>query len=199
MSQQDDELFLQEMQQMQGLNKLTGKKAKVKVQLDKRQNKDKQSLRTRQQAATEKVEQVEAMNPLSDYHVPQVHPGESLGYRRPGIQESVYRKLRLGRLEIDARLDLHGMTIEVARQKLLAFIAECIEHDIRTVLVMPGKGDRNVEAPAKLKSYFVHWLPQLDDVLAYHSAQPRDGGSGAFYLLLKKNRAKKSDDFSYFQ
>ena len=103
----------------------------------------------------------------------------------------MYRKLRQGKYQIDARLDLHKMTIETAREKVFSFINDCMKYDLRTVLIMPGKGDRNTEDPALLKSYLIHWLPQLNDVMAYHTAQPKDGGAGAFYVLLKKSERKK--------
>jgi DNA-nicking Smr family endonuclease len=84
------------------------------------------------------------------------------------------------------------MTIEKAREVVYSFINDCVKYDLRTVLILPGKGDRNIEDPALLKSYLIHWLPQLADVLAYHTAQPKDGGAGAFYVLLRNNK-KRSD------
>jgi len=48
-----------------------------------------------------------------------------------------------------------------------------------------------MEDPAVLKSHLVHWLPQLDDVQAFHTAQPKDGGAGALYVLLRKSERKK--------
>lgn len=179
----DDDFFLQ---QMQGVAKL--KQAK-KVDLSQ-PHQTTEAHKVRQQAATR--EQISTdPNHLQHYEVQRVQPHDVLGFKCHGIQDGVYRKLRQGKYQIDARLDLHKMTIETAREKVFSFINDCMKYDLRTVLIMPGKGDRNTEDPALLKSYLIHWLPQLNDVMAYHTAQPKDGGAGAFYVLLKKSERKK--------
>jgi DNA-nicking Smr family endonuclease len=85
------------------------------------------------------------------------------------------------------------MTIDKAREVVYSFLNDCVKYDLRTVLILPGKGDRNIEDPALLKSHLIHWLPQLPDVLAYHTAQPKDGGTGAFYVLLRNQNKKRVD------
>lgn len=178
-----DPLFLQEMQGVQPLQ------IKARADLQKSAA-DAASLAARREAAaTDKPAEVVA--PLATSDVPRVGPHDVLGYKRPGIQDGVYRKLRLGRYEIEARLDLHRRTIDEARRELLRFVRECMEHDLRSVLILPGKGDRNLKDPAVLKSFLAHWLPELDDVQAFHTAQPHHGGAGAFYVLLRKSERKK--------
>ncbi|HBS41409.1 MAG TPA: DNA endonuclease SmrA [Oceanospirillales bacterium] len=130
-------------------------------------------------------------NSLRSSEVPRVGPHDVIGFKRPGIQDGVFRKLRLGKYETEARLDLHRRTVEEARREVYRFVRDCIEADIRSVLMMPGKGDRNTKDPAVLKSYLAFWLEELEDVQAYHTAQPHHGGSGAFYVLLKKSERKK--------
>ena len=71
------------------------------------------------------------------------------------------------------------------------FIRDCMEADLRSVLIMPGKGDRNIKDPGVLKSYLVFWLEELEQVQAFHTAQPHHGGTGAFYVLLRKSERKK--------
>lgn len=144
----------------------------------------------RRQAATTEEVRIDP-NYLATNHVKRVGPHDVIGYKRPGIQDGVYRKLRLGKYESEARLDLHRKTIEEARQQVFGFVRDCMEHDIRSVLILPGKGDRNQADPAILKSYLTHWLEQIDNVQAYHTAQPHHGGAGAFYVLLKKSERKK--------
>lgn len=184
MAKQDEtDLFMQEMQ---GVKKLD---TPAKVDL-KRPQKASDAQKARQQAAVTDQVKVDK-NHLQHYDVPKVQPHDVLGYKRPGIQDGVYRKLRLGKYETEARLDLHRMTIEHARSALYRFIEDCMRYDLRTVLIMPGKGDRNIEDPAVLKSHLVHWLPQLDDVQAFHTAQPKDGGTGVLYVLLRKSERKK--------
>lgn len=176
------DLFLQEMQ---GVKPLA---VKSKTTLTKGSI-DKASLAARRLAALKQQEQASYGPSLR--HVEQVGPHDVAGYKRPGIQDGVYRKLRLGRYEIEARLDLHRRTLEQAERELLRFIKECIEHDIRTILVLPGKGDRSELTPAILKSHLVHWLKELEQVHAFHTAQPQHGGAGAFYVLLRKSDRKK--------
>lgn len=181
-TEQESSLFLLEMQDVKPLA-TKAKTALVKGSIDKA------SVAARRLAAVQLQERVK--QGLSTFNVQQIGPHDVIGYKRPGIQDGVYRKLRLGRYEIEARLDLHRRTLEQAERELLRFFKECIECDIRTVLVLPGKGDRNELTPAILKSHLVHWLKELDQVQAFHSAQPQHGGAGAFYVLLKKSERKK--------
>lgn len=186
----DDDFFLHEMQ---GVKKISQTK---KVDLNTPQ-KITAAHKARQQAATLETDSADP-NHLQHYEVPRVHPHDVLGFKCHGIQEGVYRKLRQGKYTIDARLDLHRMTIEKAREVVFTFIHDCMKYDLRTVLIMPGKGDRNSDDPALLKSHLIHWLPQLEDVMACHTAQPRDGGAGAFYVLLRKSERKKIQAREFF-
>lgn len=191
MTDDDDDFFLQ---QMQGIKKLNSTK---KADLSQ-PHKTTQVHIARQKAATQEPTSADP-NHLQHYEVPRVQPHDVLGYKCHGIQDGVYRKLRQGKYAIDARLDLHRMTIEKAREMVFSFISDCMKYDLRTVLIMPGKGDRNSEDPALLKSHLIHWLPQLDDVMAYHTAQPKDGGAGAFYILLRKSEKKKMQAREHFR
>jgi DNA-nicking Smr family endonuclease len=187
----DDDFFLQEMQ---GVKKIQ-QTAKVDLSQPHRIT---EAHKARQQSATrEKV--TTDPNHLQHFEVERVQPHDVLGFKCHGIQDGVFKKLRQGKYQIDARLDLHRMTIEKAREMVFSFINDCMKYDLRTVLIMPGKGDRNSEDPALLKSYLIHWLPQLEDVMAYHTAQPKDGGAGAFYVLLRKSERKKIQAREHFR
>lgn len=179
----EDDLFLREMQGVEPLQ------AREKVTLSKGDI-NKANAAARKQAAAQEAEQ-QQQNHLQTSDVTRVGPHDILGFKRPGIQDGVFRKLRLGKYEIEARLDLHRRTVEQARSELFRFIQDCMEHDIRCILILPGKGDRNIEDPGILKSYLVHWLEDLDTVQAFHTAQKHHGGSGAFYVLLRKSERKK--------
>ncbi|PHS65392.1 MAG: DNA endonuclease SmrA [Thalassobium sp.] len=179
----EEQLFLQEMQGVKPLQ------AKERVEL--RKGDISQASAAARRLAAQKQPEEQDGNRLQTSEVKRVGPHDVIGYKRPGIQDGVYRKLRLGKYETEARLDLHRRTIDEARRELYRFIQECMSHDIRSVLVLPGKGDRNINDPAVLKSYLVHWLEELDEVQAYHTAQPHHGGSGAFYVLLRKSERKK--------
>ncbi|WP_221792984.1 DNA endonuclease SmrA [Oceanobacter mangrovi] len=150
------------------------------------------SQEARRLAATDDTPRVDP-NHLHTTEVKRIGPHDVVGFKRPGIQDGVFRKLRLGKYAMEARLDLHRRTVEEARRQLFRFVHDCMEHDIRSVMVLPGKGDRNEGDPAVIKSYLVHWLEQLDEVQAYHTAQPQHGGAGAFYVLLRKSERKKQE------
>ncbi|WP_370249406.1 DNA endonuclease SmrA [Thalassolituus sp.] len=178
----EDELFLQEMQ---GVKKL---QTPERIQLRREQSAANTAAR---RTAAVSSETLKDGNHLRFSYVPRVGPHDVLGFKRPGIQDGVFRKLRLGKYEIEARLDLHRRTIEEARKEVYRFINDCISNDLRSVHIMPGKGDRNEGDPAVLKSYLVFWLEELEDVQAFHTAQTHHGGAGAFYVLLRKSERKK--------
>lgn len=183
----DEDFFLQEMQ---GVKKI---QLTPKADLTQPHTLTEAQKLRQQSAISEQI--TSDPNHLQHYEVTRVQPHDELGFKCHGIQDSVFRKLRQGKYPIDARLDLHRMTIDRAREAVFSFINDCVKYDLRTVLILPGKGDRNIEEPALLKSYLVHWLPQLTDVMAYHTAQPKDGGTGAMYVMLRKN-SKNKDQLS---
>ena len=158
-----------------------------RVALNK-QHKDAQSLDKRRQSAAQEAEQVE--DPLAGEPVAYLEPNSIIEFKRPGVQNGVYKNLRLGKYTIDARLDLHKLTVDRARQLVYQFVKDCIANDVRTALITHGKGEGR-ETKALLKSYLALWLPQIDEVLAYHTAQKQHGSYGATYVLLKKSDRKK--------
>lgn len=112
--------------------------------------------------------------------------GDELLFSRPGIQHGVLRKLRRGQFSVDAELDMHGMTALIARQALNDFLRSCRCSGARCVRIIHGKGRRSVQGRPVLKTKVNYWLQQRDEVLAFCSARPVDGGTGAVYVLLKK-------------
>ncbi len=124
---------------------------------------------------------------LSDeYRIEPVTSADELLFSRPGLQQRVVKKLRRGQFITSAELDLHGMVVTEARQALLEFIAECRAHHARYARIVHGKGHGSSESHPVLKNRLNSWLRQIDEVLAFCSAQPKDGGTGALYLLLKR-------------
>ncbi len=113
--------------------------------------------------------------------------GDELFFFRPGVQRRLMRKLKRGQLDVGAELDLHGMTAQEAKQSLLGLLYECKQRHIRCIRVVHGKGKSSNNRYPVLKNKINHWLPQMDDVLAFSSARPEDGGVGAVYVLLKTN------------
>ena len=114
-----------------------------------------------------------------------IQPGDSLSFCRPGIQKSIYRKLKKGQYSIGAELDLHGMTIAEAQAALSQFINAVRKENIRCVRIIHGKGFRSSNSGPRLKPMVNQWLRQRNEILAFSSARPIDGGTGAVYVLLK--------------
>lgn len=133
-------------------------------------------------------------NPLSDTTVEPVGPNDELGFMRPGVQTGVYKKLRLGKYPIEARLDLHRMKVAQARQEVFSFLQECLRHNVRTVLILHGKGHSNPDGHGVLKAYINKWLQDLPEVMAFHSAQKQHGGTGAVYVLVRKSEEAKREN-----
>ncbi len=130
---------------------------------------------------------------LSLDHAPMLKPDDIIEFKRSGVQNGVYRKLRLGKYPIQARLDLHKKTLTQAREEIVKFLRQCLRMDIRSVIIVHGKGERS-NPPAMMKSYTASWLAQISDVLAVHSTQRTHGGTGAVYVMLKKSIDKKLEN-----
>ena len=108
-----------------------------------------------------------------------------LSFSRSGLQHNVLKKLRQGKNPIEHALDLHGLNVVEARKALQAFLGECEDAGLRSVIIVHGKGFRSKKKPV-IKPMVNRWLRAVDNVLAFHSAQPKDGGSGAVYVLLRR-------------
>ena len=117
-----------------------------------------------------------------------LQPGDSLSFCRPGIQKSVFKKLRKGQYNIGAELDLHGHTQAEAQVALSKFIQTVREENIRCVRIIHGKGYGSSNQGPKIKPLVNKWLQKRNEILAFCSARPIDGGTGAVYVLLKSLR-----------
>ena len=110
-----------------------------------------------------------------------------LFFARAGIQQKVQKKLRRGELPIEEELDLHGYTVNEAKTAIQDFLFECKRQHIRYIRIIHGKGYRSDQKIPVLKTHVAYWLPQLSSVLAFSSALPKDGGTGAIYVILKSS------------
>lgn len=109
--------------------------------------------------------------------------------RHPGLDKSTAQRLHRGAMTIDAAIDLHGLTQEVAHAALWRFVAGSAEAGRRCLLVITGKGSR--DGNGVLRKQVPRWLneaPVRSLVLAFTYAQPKHGGEGALYVLLKRRR-----------
>jgi DNA-nicking Smr family endonuclease len=132
-------------------------------------------------------------NYLTEEYVEMLNPHDILSFQRPGIQDGVFRKLRMGQYTLDATIDLHRMTMREARSEVFKFLKEAGRLELRTVMILHGKGERG-NPPALLKSYVARWLTQVPEVMAFHSAAKQHGGAGAVYVLLRKGERRKQEN-----
>jgi DNA-nicking Smr family endonuclease len=108
--------------------------------------------------------------------------------RFAGIDRANAERLKRGKHAVEARLDLHGMTQAEAHRALGAFIRASRAGGKRCVLVITGRGSVGAGV---LKSAVPRWLDEPEfrpHLLAIATAQPRDGGNGALYVMLRRTR-----------
>jgi DNA-nicking Smr family endonuclease len=123
--------------------------------------------------------------PFSDYErLDPVKSDDFLEFSRSGIQHKVLRNMRRGQYNAEAILDLHGKTSAKARESLSEFLLQCQHEGVRHILIIHGKG-RDSDTPI-LKNKVNNWLRQTEQVIAFCTATPKHGGSGALYVLLRR-------------
>jgi DNA-nicking Smr family endonuclease len=110
--------------------------------------------------------------------------------RFAGIDRANSERLKRGLHPVEARLDLHGHTQDEAHTELIDFVETSYQGGRRCVLVITGRG-LGPDGPGVLKSAVPRWLAETGlrrRILAVAAAQPRHGGAGALYLLLRRQR-----------
>ncbi|MDP2903026.1 MAG: Smr/MutS family protein [Methylovulum sp.] len=112
---------------------------------------------------------------------------DPLSFVASGLQKNILTKLRQGYFGLDAEIDLHGLSSNEAKRHLMNFLQSCAKEDCRCVHVVHGKGYRSQEDYPTLKNNVNLWLRQHKDVQAFCSAAPKDGGTGAIYVLLRSS------------
>ena len=146
----------------------------------------KRSVRPRQRLQDEHQVLQDMMSDTVD--LAELETGEELFFARPGLQHNLLRNLRRGQFSTESVLDLHRMTSEQARQAIAQFLRDCGKTGKRCVRIIHGKGHGSRQKLPVLKLKINHWLRHRDEVLAFCSARPVDGGTGAIYVLLKRQR-----------
>lgn len=134
------------------------------------------------------VEEEAVSGPISDAAalMHSVQPEEFLSFARNGVQPRVLQKLKQGLQPWQAAVDLHGCSVDQAREAVLKLVAESHRDALAVIKIVHGKG--LMHGQPLLKTCVNGWLRQIPEVLAFVSTLPRDGGSGAVYVLLKKRR-----------
>lgn len=115
-----------------------------------------------------------------------IEVGDEIHYLKPGQPQRILKQLRRGHFSVRAELDLHEMTLPVAREAVRAFIDESIARGDYCVRIVHGKGLRSRADGPVLKRMTATLLARRKDVLAYASARPAQGGTGAVVVLLAR-------------
>lgn len=135
-----------------------------------------------------------ANNYLSVEEVEPLDPYDHISYKQDGVQEGVFKNLRLGKYKIDFVLNLQQKKFEQARSLLFQQILDSHKNAHRTLLIKHGLGLHSLPFTAFLKSYVNKWLRQMPEVIAFYTAQPKHGGNSAVYVLIKKNQQEKANN-----
>lgn len=139
--------------------------------------------------------------------IPDIGIGDELYFKKSCVQKQTIRKLRRGKFSIQSELDLHGMTVDIAKKELHDFLAYCQTTNHRyvrmihgktchtpniihgktchVIKIIHGKGHRSANKIPILKNKLNQWLQKYDSILAFCSAPFHDGGTGAVYVLMK--------------
>ena len=115
--------------------------------------------------------------------------GEHIEAASPSVSRATLKKLRRGHYSVRAECDLHGMSQIEARETVISFIEESSRRGLGCVRIIHGRGNNSFDKTPILKARLQEWLftRRLSRyVLAYSSARPCDGGTGAIYVLLRK-------------
>lgn len=155
---------------------------------------DRKNLAKLRQAASVRSDATITVDGLSDQFVIDVGPEDTLSWARDGVQEGQMRKLKLGQISFEGSLDLHGMSVELARETMWEFLAEASRLEIRCVRITHGKAVRLDGKRPMIKSHVNTWLRQHQQVLGFTSCLAKHGGAGAVYVMLKRTMMEGRDE-----
>lgn len=122
-----------------------------------------------------------------------VEPDAIFTYQEQGVQGAVFRNLKNGHYKFETQLDVHGYKVKQARAAVIDYILNMSELGQRCAYIIHGKGYKSQPFPGVLKSFVCHWLSEMEEVLAVHSALRQHGGTGAVYVMLAKSAQSKID------
>ncbi|TFH85924.1 DNA mismatch repair protein MutS [Billgrantia azerbaijanica] len=137
-------------------------------------------------AAAEATADSTTSSRTSDGRVEPVRPSEPLDFALPDLPWRTRSQLKRGQIAWEAGLDLHGYTLDEARDELESFLRDAVGQRQRCVLVVHGKAWGTSADYPVIKSHVNAWLREWPGVLAFCSAREADGGTGAVYVLLRR-------------
>ncbi len=178
----DDEVFMAAMQGVKEITSSTGRQVSPRAEAgSKRQDPDPER--------ESKKELEYLLHGKIDFEL-EFTDEFMYGYVK-GLDIKTFKSLKSGALSVTSHLDLHGMTSDQAQENLLFFIRESYLNGHRCVLVVTGRGKNSPGGQSILRRETETWLtrePLKRIVLAYCTSQPKDGGAGAIYVLLRKQK-----------
>ena len=147
-------------------------------------------------ASTPDLEPARPATPKAEHRKPKPTPApKPAPSPAPRMDAKAYGRMQRGKLEPDARIDLHGMTLAMAHTALTSFVLRARAQGHRLVLVITGKSRdapfASTDARGVLRRQVPHWLeipPLAQAVLQVESAHQRHGGSGAYYVYLRRRQ-----------
>lgn len=133
------------------------------------------------------TDKIQELNLSEHLWRPEVSSEENLFHFQQGVQYRTIRKIRSGKIRIEASLDLHQLNKEQARIEFSNFIIDCYEQEKRCICIIHGKGNRSSTNLPILKNLVNHWLQDVNIVLGFCSCPENMGGTGAVLVLLKRS------------
>jgi DNA-nicking Smr family endonuclease len=109
----------------------------------------------------------------------------TLSWSAPGVGPDVVKKLRKRHWQVEDELDLHGLTRDLARRQVDAWLHRCVKREVRCVRIIHGIGYGSAGGEPVLRGMVHSWLVQTAEVVAFCVANRGDGGHGALIVLLK--------------
>lgn len=188
----EEQIFRQAMQDVQPLQD-KGKGRKVLPQ-DKQSKQDLDNPKTQMQSPKEYLQDL--IQGKVDFQIE--YSEEYLQGNVRGLDSRIMRKLKSGELSPEAHLDLHGQTLEQAKVSLISFVRDHYLNGRRCLLIIPGRGKNSPQGRSVIREHIQPWLtqdPLKRVVLAFSTAKPLHGGTGALYILLRKYKKSRGKIF----
>jgi DNA-nicking Smr family endonuclease len=125
-----------------------------------------------------------SLDKQTKFTAPKTEQHQSSQTAVPQHNANTFKKFQAGKIFIESTLDLHGFSQDQAFDKLKEFVIKSFKQNHRVLLIITGKS-------GVLKQEIPRWLslePLASMILSLKEAKQKDGGSGALYILLRKNR-----------
>lgn len=182
-----DELLFK--QAMSGVTRLKSKNTVMPDELRQQNSNHQNATKLAKQAAAQGNDDIASDLPVSDMQA-MLNPVTAEAYlmfKNPSLQHRVFNQLKEGKLRWFEAVDIHGNSIDEARSAVLKVIEMAQENEHTVLKIVHGKGSSQ-DKQAVLKTCVNGWLRQHPDVLAFCSATPKDGGTGAVIVLIKRTQ-----------